>query len=149
MTERERLPNRRRNETIDFVFDRVNYAATVGFFDDGRPGEVFAHGAKVGSMLDLLFDDACVTLSLLLQHGADPKKLAASMGRAGGDEPASIIGMLTNLVAERHGTERSDNDETSHQGNRSRPHVEVSLPLHAHHQRFRPTARGALNNSRT
>ncbi len=94
MTERERLPNRRRNETIDFVFDRVNYAATVGFFDDGRPGEVFAHGAKVGSMLDLLFDDACVTLSLLLQHGADPKKLAASMGRAGGDEPASIIGML-------------------------------------------------------
>jgi hypothetical protein len=43
-----------------------------------------------------------VALSLLLQHGVEPAGLAASMGRPGGDgAPASIIGALADLLAEK------------------------------------------------
>ncbi len=96
---RSRLPNRRLNETVDLLFEGRHYHLTVGFFSNGRPGEVFCHGAKIGSAMDLLIDDACVALSMLLQHGAEPIALAHSMGRLGDGAPASIIGALAVLVA--------------------------------------------------
>ena len=72
---------------------------TIGFFADGHPGEIFCDGAKIGSEMDLLIDDACVALSMLLQYGAEPQALAHSMGRLGDGAPASIIGALAILVA--------------------------------------------------
>ncbi|MEI7605760.1 MAG: ribonucleotide reductase [Rhodospirillaceae bacterium] len=100
---RERLPNRRPNETTTLVFGGMSFAMTIGFFPaNDRPGEVFASGAKSGCDLDYLLDDACVALSLLLQHGVEPAALAKSMGRAGdGATPASIIGALADRLAER------------------------------------------------
>jgi hypothetical protein len=100
---RERLPNRRPNETTTLVFGGLRFAVTIGFFPaDGRPGEVFASGAKSGCDLDYLLDDACVALSLLLQHGVEPAALANSMGRVGdGVTPASLIGALADRLAER------------------------------------------------
>jgi len=99
---RDRLPNRRPNETTTLVFGGMSFAVTIGVFPDGRPGEVFASGAKTGCDLDYLLDDACVALSLLLQHGLSPAALAKSMGRAGdGATPASIIGALADRLAER------------------------------------------------
>jgi hypothetical protein len=98
---REHLSHRRRNETVDLDFNGVRYAVTVGLYPDGRPGEVFTHGAKVGSGMDGLLDDACIAVSLLLQHGVGPARLAASMGRLGdGRAPASVIGALADLLAE-------------------------------------------------
>ena len=97
-TIRQRLPNRRLNETVDLRFEGQRYHVTVGCFSDGRPGEVFCHGAKVGSGIDLLIDDACVALSMLLQHGVESQDLAHSMGRLGDGAPASIIGALVALV---------------------------------------------------
>ncbi len=96
---RQRLPNRRENETVDLVFDGHRYHVTVGFVLDGRPREVFCHGGKVGSGMDLILDDACVALSLLLQHGIEPRDLAHSMGRLGEGAAASIIGALVDLVS--------------------------------------------------
>jgi hypothetical protein len=74
---------------------------TIGFdLSTGKIGEVFTHGAKIGSAMDGILDDACITLSLLLQHGVEPAALAASMGRLGnGKTPASIIGALSDLLA--------------------------------------------------
>ncbi|CAK0762601.1 putative Ribonucleotide reductase [uncultured Gammaproteobacteria bacterium] len=98
---RERLPNRRPNETTTLVFGGMSFSVTIGVFPDGRPGEVFASGAKIGCDLDYLLDDACVALSLLLQHGVEPAALVGSMGRAGdGATPASIIGALADRLAE-------------------------------------------------
>ena len=108
---RERLPNRRPNETVELTFDGTRYAVTIGYRLDrpspegfgpqgGRPGEVFTHGAKVGSTMDALLDDACVAISLLLQHDVAPEQLAASMGRLGDDRaPASILGALADILA--------------------------------------------------
>ncbi len=102
--QRQRLPNRRENETIDLVFDGHRYHVIIGFAPDRRPGEVFCHGGKVGSGMDLILDDACVALSLLFQHGFQPQGLAHSMGRLQDGAPASIIGALVDLV-QRFGVE--------------------------------------------
>lgn len=98
---RTRLPDRRPSMTMQFVYEANNYSVTLGFdVANDRIGEVFTHGAKIGSAMERLLDDACVALSLLLQHGASPDALASSMGRLGdGASPASIIGALTDLIA--------------------------------------------------
>ena len=100
--DRNRLPDRRPNETVELVFNGTPYAVTVGFFlGTGRIGEVFTHGAKVGSAMDAILADTCVLISLLLQHGVDPPSLAWSMGRHGDDRaPASIVGALADLLAD-------------------------------------------------
>ena len=100
--DRNRLPDRRPNETVELMFNGTPYAVTVGYFlATGRIGEVFTHGAKVGSAMDAILDDTCVLISLLLQHGVEPRSLASSMGRHGDDQaPASIVGALADLLAE-------------------------------------------------
>ena len=100
---RERLPDRRPNETLDLVYDGTLYAVTVGFQPDtGAPREIFTHGARVGSSMDAILGDACILLSILLQHRVEPAALARSMGRLGrGGQAASVIGALTGLLAER------------------------------------------------
>ena len=99
---RERLPNRRHAETFDIEYGGKTYQVTVGFFGDGRPGEVFLHGAKTGSDADGLHADIGVLLSRLLQHGDSLGAVAAGMGRLGdGVTPCSIVGAaLDRLVAE-------------------------------------------------
>ncbi len=96
---RTHLPNRRENETVDLLFEGQRYHVTIGLDPDDRPKEVFCHGAKIGSAMDRLLDDACVALSLLLQHRIEPQDLAHSMGRLDGGSPSSIIGALVDLVA--------------------------------------------------
>jgi hypothetical protein len=97
---RERLPNRRMANSLDLEFDGLRFAVTVGIYPDGRPGEVFTHGVKVGSAMDAILDDACVVVSRLLQHRVEPADLARSMGRLGnGSSPASIIGAVVDLTA--------------------------------------------------
>lgn len=86
---------------MKLVHDCRPYSVTIGFdLSTGKIGEVFTHGAKIGSAMDGILDDACVALSLLLRHGVAPAALAASMGRLGdGKTPASIIGALSDLLA--------------------------------------------------
>lgn len=98
---RARLPDRRPSVTMKLVHDCRPYSVTIGFdLSTGKIGEVFTHGAKIGSAMDGILDDACVALSLLLRHGVAPAALAASMGRLGdGKTPASIIGALSDLLA--------------------------------------------------
>jgi hypothetical protein len=98
---RQRLPDRRPSFTTQLGYEGNIYSATLGFdITNERIAEVFTHGAKVGSGMDGILDDACVALSLLLQHGVEPAALAASMGRLGdGTSPGSIIGALADLIA--------------------------------------------------
>lgn len=97
---RRRLPHRRPSITRTLMHDGRAYAVSLGFDPaDAWLGEVFTHGAKVGSNMDGILDDACIALSLLLQHGVEPAALAATMGRLGdGTTPASIIGALADLL---------------------------------------------------
>ena len=96
---RVRLPDRRAAETVMLDHDGTRFMVTIGFYPDGRPGEVFTHGARSGSNLDALLADACVVVSCLIQHGVEPHGLATSMGRLGNTQPASVIGAVVDLVA--------------------------------------------------
>ncbi len=104
---RERLPSRRPNETIDLEINGTLYAVTVGYYPDGRVAEVFTHGAKVGSTMDAILDDACILFSLLLQYGVEPAGRAPRMGWLGDDrQPSSIIGALAGLLSKRQDASR-------------------------------------------
>ncbi len=97
---RERLPNRRQSETVDLWHGGRRYHLTMGEFPDGRPGEIFLHGAKPGSDTDLLCDDIGVLISRLLQYGDDPASLASGMGRLGdGTTAASLVGAVVDVLA--------------------------------------------------
>jgi|TARA_Y100000310_G_scaffold51684_1_gene47590 hypothetical protein len=107
MTERERLPTRRPAETFDLRWaveanEKPDYSVTVGYYLDGRPGEVFAAGPKDGSDMQAIINDACVILSIALQHGAAPAALAHSMGRTPvsktEDRPSSVIGAVVDKL---------------------------------------------------
>ena len=96
---RTRLPDRRAAATVELEHGGTRFTVTIGFYPDGRPGEVFVHGARTGSSLDALLADVCVVISCLMQHGVEPRELAHSMGRLGNAEPASIIGAVIDLAA--------------------------------------------------
>ncbi len=93
-------PDRRQAETLDLWHGGQRYHLTIGEYPDGRPGEIFLHGAKPGSDTDLLLDDVGVLISRLLQYGDPPAVLAAGLGKLGdGKSPASIIGAIADVLA--------------------------------------------------
>jgi hypothetical protein len=49
---RTRLPERHPAQTSEIEHGGLRFAVTVGFYPDGRPGEVFTHGARSGSAID-------------------------------------------------------------------------------------------------
>ncbi len=66
---RERLPETRQSVTHKFqVGDQEGYI-TVGYFDDGRPGEIFVKIAQHGSTISGLLDTIAVLTSIALQYG--------------------------------------------------------------------------------
>ena len=79
---RKRLPNRRPSETRTLHVGNLTFAATVGFDPaDGQPREVFLAGAKDGTEMAAILDDASVVISVALQHGISAAALAKSVAR--------------------------------------------------------------------
>lgn len=66
---RERLPETRRSLTHKFNIVGHEGYIHVGFYDDGRPGEVFVSMAKEGSTLAGLLDWIGIQTSIMLQYG--------------------------------------------------------------------------------
>jgi ribonucleoside-diphosphate reductase alpha chain len=66
---RQKLPRMRTSKTFSFRVADCHGYATVGEFEDGRPGEVFLKVAKQGSTLAGIMDAFAISLSLGLQYG--------------------------------------------------------------------------------
>jgi ribonucleoside-diphosphate reductase alpha chain len=66
---RERLPDTRRSLTHKFSIGGHEGYVIVGFYEDGRPGELFINMAKEGSTIGGLMDTIGVLTSLALQYG--------------------------------------------------------------------------------
>jgi hypothetical protein len=95
---RARLPDRRPSVTLELEHDGFRCMLSSSTYADGRLGEVFVAGLKSGSAIEALVTDAAVLVSLLLQHGITPADLAASIGRIGGHQPASLIGAVVDRL---------------------------------------------------
>lgn len=68
-TRRQRLPNRRNSEIVEFEHENRRYRATVSRFADGRVGEIFLDVGKFGADLQLHAQDSAILASLAMQSG--------------------------------------------------------------------------------
>ncbi len=102
---RDRLPDRRRAVSFEFVhvtptLGRIAYRATLGYYDDGRLGEVFlASAIKVGTDTDVAIKDAAILLSFALQHGVTAEDARVAMTRSADGAPEGVMGTLLDLLA--------------------------------------------------
>lgn len=101
---RHNLPTRRLAETRKVVTpDGHTIHLSVGFDprEEGRPREVFySAGFKSGSALEFQTQDACVLISLLLQHGLRPEEVAKSLARAAQPDGSLAYASITGLIAD-------------------------------------------------
>ena len=100
---RKRLPNRRLSVVEGMEWGGKPYNVGVGFNVDGEAKEVFLSGAKIGSDAEANIQDACVLMSLLMQHGLAARFIAKQLAREGAgpdDAPASVIAAAAEMVAE-------------------------------------------------
>lgn len=90
---RSLLPHRRASETFNVEFGGMakSYTVTVGYYDDGRPGEVFIDGSKSGQQMAAICRDGAVTLSMLLQHRVPLETISRALTRDDRNEPMTIL----------------------------------------------------------
>jgi hypothetical protein len=91
-TARDYMPNKRVSETSTFERDGSNYQMTVGFYPDGRPGEIFLNADRSNSLLDVLASDAAIAISLALQHGCPLETIRHALKRNSSGEASNPIG---------------------------------------------------------
>jgi hypothetical protein len=98
MTSRHRLPDRRRGVSIEFFHNHHGYTLTVGYYRDGRVGEVFLNAHKSGGALESVARDAAIVVSIALQHGADLGIICRALTRDGNGAPATLIGAALDAI---------------------------------------------------
>ena len=98
------MPDRRPSITRTIQWAGKEFSVSIGYWLDGRPGEIFMDGPKTGSDMRAILADACVVISLALQHGIEPSALAHSLARVPVSEtesaPASVLGAVVEVLAE-------------------------------------------------
>lgn len=95
---RNRLPNKRRAETTTFQRDGARFEMTVGYYPEGRVGEVFLNADRANSLLDFLMSDAAILASLALQYGAPLDEIRHALKRDARGIAASPIGAALDIV---------------------------------------------------
>lgn len=103
MIARKPLPNRRMHVTDDLVvWNGHSLIVSIGLRADSTAGDVFAD-TPAGGDLQAVLADACVLISIALQHGVPPDALAKSLGRVPvlgthDDAPASPVGAVVETL---------------------------------------------------
>ena len=90
---RERLPNRRIAELVDFQHGGRRWTATIGRFADGRVGEIFLDTPKASSIGDLAAD-AAIVASLALQSGCAVETLRHALAGRGTGPLGAALAMI-------------------------------------------------------
>ena len=86
---RQKLPRKRNSKTFSFRVADCHGYATVGEYEDGRPGEIFLKVAKQGSTMAGIMDAFAISVSHGLQYGV-PLKAFVEMFINMRFEPAGI-----------------------------------------------------------
>lgn len=111
---RTKVPYRRPNATFKLEHRGIRFHVTIGFdLETGEPVEVFGSSSKSGSDFAAVLNDACVSISLALQHGVPPALLSKSLGREPAPfgaktelEPASVIGCIAEALTRETATQQ-------------------------------------------
>jgi hypothetical protein len=100
MTQRQRLPNRRRCESFEFHHAGLDFTATVGFHWDGRIAEIFLSSHKPGTSIEATARDAAIVVSIALQFGAPIETIRAALTKDHDGGPATLLGAALDKLAE-------------------------------------------------
>ena len=98
---RQKLPNRR--PCVTRVLETLTDRYYLSFGLDPHTGEireVFIRGAKIGSDMEALLDDASVLMSLALQHGLPLPQLQHSLNAGRQEAGKSILAGAVRLMEE-------------------------------------------------
>jgi hypothetical protein len=90
--------------THDLTIGNAVLSATIGFNERGEAAEIFLSGAKEGSTLAAILDDASVVILIALQDGISAQALAKSVSRTpdglGRINATSVIGAALYFIAD-------------------------------------------------
>jgi len=92
MTERIKLPWRRRSEVVEFEIDGIGYRAQASRFPSGAIAEVFLDAGKCGSGVQIAARDGAIAASLALQMGMTAEGLLHAATKLNSGAPAGPIG---------------------------------------------------------
>lgn len=76
------IPNRRECETICITWGAHRFHVSAGYHDGGLVEVFYADGMKSGTDLLHMAQDACVLISMLLQHGETIESIGKSLSGA-------------------------------------------------------------------
>jgi hypothetical protein len=96
---RQRLPDRRLNETFDIEVAGLRYTATIGRFPDGRVGEIFINNHKSNSAADTNARDSAIVCSIALQYGAPLEVLRKALSRDAQGRASGPLAAALDIVA--------------------------------------------------
>lgn len=101
-TLRELLPARRRNQTFNMPFGGMNtmFTITLGYYDDGRVGEFFIDGAKIGSEMAAITHDAATIVSIGLQYGVPLDTFRHAVSRDLNNAALTVLGAVLDKINE-------------------------------------------------
>lgn len=97
---REPLPQRRPSDTLTFEAGGLVYEATVGFYEDGRPGEIFLQAGKSGTAVNVATRDSAIALSFALQFGCSVDDIRSAMTRDPDGKAEGPLGCLMDLLSD-------------------------------------------------
>ena len=98
---RDRLPDRRLAERFEFKVGNISYTAQLGYYLDGRLGEVFLNAGKIGAESDVVARDSAIAVSFALQHGCAAETIRAAFMRDESGKSEGPLGVLFDKIAER------------------------------------------------
>lgn len=108
ITTRERLPNRRRVENVRLRAGagehEIAYTASLGFYADGRLGEIFISSGKTGSDLLAAAYETSIAASFALQFGCSVEEMASAMPRRADGSPEGPLGTLLDMLGQQRKT---------------------------------------------
>jgi ribonucleoside-diphosphate reductase alpha chain len=97
---RERLPNRRESEILEFNHEGNRFTLGFSQFHDGRIAEIFISSNKPGSALEAVARDAAIVASLALQHGTNFATIRNALTRDDRGGPATLLSSALDALAE-------------------------------------------------
>ena len=98
---RETLPGRRQSTTARLDHDGQTYHVSVGYYADGRPGEIFLTAPKASQTFAAVqAADAAVAVSIAMQYGVPLAVLRDAFLREADGSPAGILGATVDLLLE-------------------------------------------------
>lgn len=98
---REPLPNRRQTIRMQFWVGKIIYTATLGYYDDGRLGEVFLNAGKIGTESNVIARDSAIAISFALQHGCTVEMARTAFTRDADGNAEGPLGILFDMLVEQ------------------------------------------------